>query len=106
MEMQKIELFDRLSVGVQRDITGIFFKLLDKPHVSPRLVRLPVDDFNKAVDGIMQHVNRPFQPVFLTYPVEPYGRDRPAVVCVADDDTNMEKEFKRTIEFSPIGEPT
>lgn len=95
---------ENLSSGTLADIRNGLSWVRDHHHnAKPRLVRIPVDDFQKAVGKIVTMMMQPFAPTVCGLPCEPFERSRPAVVCVADDDTNLERESARTLEFSPVG---
>ena len=92
----------KLSRGALLDVQQAISAAKERA-VKPRLVRVPFDEFNRAVRKVSESVFVPFQPTVLGFPCEPSAVERPTLVCVADDDTNLAQDVVRTVEFSPLG---
>lgn len=77
------------SHGTLSDIKAALAIVRDKP-VQVRLIRVPVADFHPAVDATLQKIGpMPFVPCVFGHACEPSPIERPAVLCVADDNTNL-----------------
>jgi len=89
--MQKINIENGFSQGVIMEIKGALYSL--KSHLQPRMIRVPVEEFTKAVNLILKDSFMPFQPMVMGFACEPSPISHPVIVCVADDDTNLHKTF-------------
>lgn len=95
----RIDIEQHFSEGVLAEIKTTLWMLKDKPHVRVRLVRVPVMDFQPAVDATLRKIGcMPFLPTVFGYACEPVGVERPTLVCVADDDTNLHHDVIRQSE--------
>ena len=72
---------------------------------SLRLVRIPVMDFNKAIEKVLK-INPfvPFRPTVLNnIPVDMTENVLPECIIVADDNTNISKTAMKETEFDNSG---
>jgi hypothetical protein len=71
-------------------------------HGAPRLIRLPVDEFNGMAGRIIERGYQwtPFQPMLCGLPVDQGTRTLPEIVVVCDDDTNISVNVLTETEVS------
>ena len=88
-----------LSSGTLKDLQ---FALKSIPAGrSLRLARIPVDDFNKAINKVVElNPYMPFKPViFNNIPIDMTINVLPEFIIVADDNTNIERSAIKEIEI-------
>lgn len=105
--MLQMPLDEYMSAGTLRDARGALGILADNfEHMKPRLFRVPIDDTYKAIEAILKKIGPvPFEPTLCGWPVSPEIVERPVLVAVADDDTNVEIN-RRILEINPYGAQT
>ena len=87
--MLSISIDDLIKPTIIKDLIYARDRLCP-PEKKVRLYRIPIDEFNKAVNSILiKHSFMPFRPILLGLPVDMSERDVPECVCVADDDSNI-----------------
>lgn len=92
----KIDISPYVSAGTIADIIAIQKRIAGG---AVRLVRLPVEEFGKAIESVFKaNPYMPFQPMIRGIPVDQSTGQRPEVVVVYDDDTNVAKSVKSELE--------
>lgn len=88
--MQSIAIDNVVSQSIIHDLIYARDKLCPVGK-KVRMYRVPVEEFNKAVQKITggHCVFQPFRPTILGLPVDMSMRGVPECVCVADDDSNI-----------------